>query len=71
MKKVSFIGTVRYLGAILIVIQSILIALLAIFMLNRTYQNQWNNYLESSSTLNLYLQNISEKRKGDIESYLF
>ncbi len=70
MKKVSFIGTVRYLGFILIVIQGILITLFTIFMLNRTYQNQWNDYLQSSSSLNIYLQDISESYTNNITNYL-
>ncbi|MDZ5034467.1 hypothetical protein GNF81_17360, partial [Clostridium perfringens] len=54
MKKVSFIGTARYLGAILIVMQGILLALLAIFMLNSKYQNQWNKYLKTDYALDVY-----------------
>lgn len=70
MKKVSLIGTVRYLGFILIVIQGILITLFTVFMLNRTYQNQWNNYLQSSSSTNIYLKDISESYANNIRNYL-
>lgn len=70
MKKVSLIGTVRYLGFILIVTQGILITLFTIFMLNRTYQNQWNNYLQSSSSTNIYLKDVSESYTNNIRSYL-
>jgi hypothetical protein len=70
MKKVSYIGTVRYLGAILIVMQGILLALLAIFMLNSKYQNQWNKYLKTDYALDVYLKNISEDHKGNIEEFL-
>lgn len=70
MNKVSFIGTVRYSGAILIVLQGILLALLAIFMLNSTYHDQWNKYLKTDSSLNVYLQNISVNNKDNIEEFL-
>ncbi len=71
MRKVPLIGTVRYFGAILIVMQGILIALLAIFMLNSTYQNQWNKYLETDSSLNVHLKDISEIHKVNIEEFLY
>ena len=70
MKKGFFIGTVRYLGFILIVVQGILVTLFTIFMLNGTYQNKWNDYLQSSSSLNIYLQDISESYRSNIISYL-
>lgn len=70
MKKVSFIGNVRYLGVILIAMQGILLALLAIFMLNSSYQNQWNKYLETDYALDVHLQNISEDYKDNIEEFL-
>ena len=70
MRKVPLIGTVRYLGFILIVMQGILIALLAIFMLNSMYHNQWNKYLETGSSLNVHLQSISENHKDNIEEFL-
>ncbi len=70
MRKVNLIGNVRYLGAILIVMQGTLIALLAIFMLNNTYQDQWNKYLQTSSSLNVHLNDISESHKDNIEGFL-
>ena len=71
MRKVHLIGTVRYIGFILIVIQGILISFLAIFMLNNMYHNQWNKYLETGSSINIYLQNISENHKDNIENFLY
>ena len=44
MKKVSLVGTLRYLGGVLIAMQGILLALVAIFMLNNAYQEQWKEY---------------------------
>lgn len=70
MRKVRLIGTVRYLGAILIVMQGILIALLAIFMLSSMYQDQWNQYLKTDSSLNVHLNNIAENHKDNIEGFL-
>ena len=71
MKKVSFVGTVRYLGAILIVMQGVLLALLAIFTLNSQYQMQWEKYLEDGTNLIIYLDNISEQNKNAVEEYLY
>jgi hypothetical protein len=71
MRRVPIIGTVRYFGAILIVMQGILIALLAIFMINSKYQDQWNKYLETDSSLKVHLQNISEGHKDNIEEFLY
>lgn len=70
MKKISFIGNVRYVGAILIVLQGILLAMFAIFMLNSSYHDQWDKYLQTDSSLNLYLKNISEDYKDNIEVFL-
>lgn len=70
MKKVSFVGTTRYIGAILIVVQGILIALLAIFMMNSSYQNKWNKYLKTDYALNVYLKDISEDSKDNIKKFL-
>lgn len=71
MRKIRLIGTVRYLGAILIITQGIIITLLAIFMINSTYHNEWNKYLQTDSSLNIYLNNISENHKGEIEEFLY
>ena len=70
MKKVSFVDTTRYIGAILIVLQGILIALLAIFMMNSSYQNKWNKYLKTDYALNVYLKDISEDSKDNIKKFL-
>ncbi|MBW9158958.1 hypothetical protein [Clostridium tagluense] len=70
MRKVHLIGNIRYFGAILIVMQGILIALLSIFMLNNTYHDQWNKYLKTGSSLDVHLQNISESHKDNIEEFL-
>ncbi|KEH98081.1 hypothetical protein [Clostridium massiliodielmoense] len=61
-KRVSFSGNVRYLGAVLIVMQGILISLFAIFMVNSSYNNQWNKYLKTDHALNIYIQNVPVKR---------
>lgn len=71
MNRAPLIGNVRYLGAILIVMQGILIAMLAIFTLNTTYHNQWNKYLETNSSLNVHLETVAESHKNKIEEFLF
>lgn len=71
-KRVSFIGNVRYLGAVLIVMQGILISLFAIFMLNRNYNNNWNKYLKTDHhALNIYIQNVPEEYKHNIKEALY
>lgn len=71
MKKVSIIGKSRYIEIILIVMQSILLALLTIFMMNSSYQKQWNNYLEKENSLNVYIKNTPKKYKNNIEKFLY
>src|SRR3712207_78483 len=71
MKKVSIIGKSRYIGIILIVMQGILLALLTTFMMNSSYQKQWNNYLEKENSLNVYIKNTPKKYKNNIEKFLY
>ncbi|URZ04472.1 hypothetical protein [Clostridium felsineum] len=71
MGKVKLIGKARYIGAALIVLQGILIALCAIFMLNSTYQGEWNNYLKTNSSLTVHLKDISENHKDKAEEFLY
>ena len=70
MKKVSFVGTLRYLGGLLIVMQGVLFALLAILMLNNAYQEQWKEYGKSENSMTVYLDGISEESEYEIEQYL-
>ncbi|MBU3137400.1 hypothetical protein KPL39_14110 [Clostridium gasigenes] len=39
-------------------------------MLNSRYNDQWNKYLKTDSSLNVYLENISEDYKDNIEEFL-
>lgn len=71
MKKVSFVGTLRYLGGVLIVMQGVLLALLAIFMLNNAYQEQWKEYGKNENSMTVYLDSVSEESGYEIEQYLF
>lgn len=56
MKKISFIGNVRYVGAILIVLQGILLAMFAIFMLNSLTYGQLLSILFNKFHNNFYFQ---------------
>lgn len=71
MKKVSFVGTLRYLGGLLIVMQGVLLALLAILMLNNAYQEQWKEYGKSGNSMTVYLDSVSEENGYEIEQYLY
>lgn len=70
MKKVSFVGTLRYLGGLLIVMQGVLLALLAILMINNAYQEQWKEYGKSENSMTVYLDSVSEESEYEIEQYL-
>lgn len=70
MKKVSLVGTLRYLGGVLIVMQGILLALLASFMLDNAYQEQWKEYGKNGNSMTVYLGNVSEDSRDEIEQYL-
>lgn len=71
MRKVSIIGKSRYIGAVLIVMQGILISLLTILLMDSSYNKQWNSYLEKENSLNVYIKNVSEKYKNNIEKFLY
>lgn len=71
MRKVSIIGKSRYIGAILIVMQGILISLLTILLMDSSYNKQWNSYLEKENSLNVYIKNVSEKYKNNVERFLY
>lgn len=71
MEKTSFVGRIRYLGIIAIVMQGILLALLTIFFMNSRYQEQWSNYPENGQGLTVYLKNVSQEKEDAIEQYLY
>lgn len=71
MKKVSFVGTLRYIGGLLIVMQGILFVLIAILMLNNAYQEQWREYGKSENSITVYLNSVSEESEYEIEQYLY
>lgn len=71
MKKKSLIGNVRYWGNVLTVIQGILIVVMAIFLINQQYINEWQNYTNSSAAFTIYLKDIGTEKQSAIQQYLF
>lgn len=71
MRKKTIIGKIRYIGAVLIVMQGILISLLTILLMDSSYNKQWNSYLEKENSINVYIKNVSEKYKNNIERFLY
>lgn len=71
MRRVSFEGTLHYFGILLIAMQGVLLALLALLMLNNAYQAQWREYGKGKNSVTVYLDNLSEERSYEVEQYLF
>ena len=71
MKKVSLVGTLRYLGGVLIAMQGILLALVAIFMLNNAYQEQWKEYGKTENAMTVYLEGMPEETENAVMQYLY
>ncbi len=63
-KKASWIGT------LLIAMQGVLFALLAILMLNGAYQKQWKEYGKTEASMTVYIDGVSEEGEYAIEQYL-
>ena len=70
MKKIRFIGKIRYLGMALTVIQGILLVVIAIFFLNERYMEVWRRYPEDGRTLTVYMQDLSQEASSGVESFL-
>lgn len=71
MKRVSFIGNLRYLGVLLIAMQGILLALLALLVLNDAYMEHWKTYGHSADSMTVYLDGVSEEKRYELETYLY
>lgn len=71
MKKVSLISNVRYWGNVLTVMQGVLLVVMAIFLINQQYINEWRNYTNSSATFTIYLKNIGTEKQSAVQRYLF
>jgi hypothetical protein len=70
MKAKSINGKVKYLSYLMIFFQGILLALLTVFLLGTNYNSAWANYGESSSSLTVYIGNLSNEKEQTVESLL-
>ena len=67
--KNMLLGKMRYLILFLITIQSVLLALVAIFLTGLQYQQSWQSYNHHSGTVTVYLQKLTEKQSQDVFNY--
>lgn len=67
--KNILLGKVRYLILFLIAIQSVLLALVAIFLAGLQYQQSWQSYNHHSGTVTVYLQKLTEEQSQDVFNY--
>ena len=59
----------KYLILFLIGIQSVLLALVAIFLAGLQYQQSWQSYNHHSGTVTVYLQKLTEEQSQDVFNY--
>ena len=67
--KNMLLGKMKYLILFLIAIQSILLALVAIFLAGLQYQQSWQSYNHHSGTVTVYLQKLTEEQSQDVFNY--
>ena len=67
--KNMLLGKMKYLILFLIAIQSVLLALVAIFFAGLQYQQSWQSYNHHSGTVTVYLQKLTEEQSQDVFNY--
>ena len=67
--KNMLLGKMKYLIRFLIAIQSVLLALVAIFLAGLQYQQSWQSYNHHSETVTVYLQKLTEEQSQDVFNY--
>lgn len=67
--KNMLLGKMKYLILFLIAIQSVLLALVAIFLTGLQYQQSWQSYNHHSGTVTVYLQKLTEEQSQDVFNY--
>ena len=67
--KNMLLGKMKYLILFLIGIQSVLLALVAIFLAGLQYQQSWQSYNHHSGTVTVYLQKLTEEQSQDVFNY--
>ena len=69
MRKERLIGKERYAGYLLIFMQGLIIALLAVFFLNQQYMAIWRTYPQSDEALTVYLKNVADEKQRDTQNF--
>ena len=67
--KNMLLGKMKYLILFLIAIQSVLLALVAIFLAGLQYQQSWQSYNYHSGTVTVYLQKLTKEQSQDVFNY--
>lgn len=67
--KNMLLGRMKYLILFLIAIQSVLLALVAIFLAGLQYQQSWQSYNHHSGTVTVYLQKLTKEQSQDVFNY--
>ena len=67
--KNMLLGKMKYLILFLIAIQSVLLALVAIFLAGLQYQQSWQSYNHHSGTATVYLQKLTKEQSQDVFNY--
>lgn len=67
--KNMLLGKMKYLILFLIGIQSVLLALVAIFLAGLQYQQSWQSYNHHSGTVTVYLQKLTEEQSQGVFNY--
>lgn len=67
--KNMLLGKMKYLILFLIAIQSVLLALVAIFLAGLQYQQSWQSYNHHSGTVTVYLQKLTKEQSQDVFNY--
>jgi hypothetical protein len=70
-RKPSLVGKTRYVGNVFVVIQGILLTLLMMFFLNQAYLEAWQTYPAEGQAPTVYLKNIPNDKKVEVQQYLF
>ena len=70
MRKERLIGKERYAGYLLIFMQGLILALLAVFFLNRQYMDLWRTYPQGSEALTVYLKNVAVEKERGTQNFL-
>ena len=70
MKKAQMMGKIQYAGYLLIIMQGLILALLAVFFLNQQYMAVWRTYPNSETSMTVYLKNVPAENQQNTQDYL-